>query len=100
MTGTIIIESVTSGIPAIAFGIYSCNCLEGVYSVRTIKECKMVMEEICSGKVKIDTEKVKKYFQAIYDYSYPINVGYFEYDDEKNALEMTKVLVEKIKEKL
>lgn len=92
LTGTIIIESVTKGIPAIAFGNSLYNCLEGVYNVRTYDECKEAIKQICDSEIVIDDSKVKKFFQAIHDYSYPINIGYFEYDDNENAKEMSIIL--------
>lgn len=98
LTGTIIIESITNGIPAIAFGNFAYNCLEGVFEVRTKLECQRAIDSIFSGSFTINQCKVKKYFQMIYDYSRPFNIGYGEYDNDENAFEMSKALGEKLGE--
>ena len=39
---------------------------------------------------------VKCFFQAIYEYSEPINVGYGDYDEIENAKKMTALLCKTI----
>lgn len=92
LTGTVAIESVTSEIPCITFGNFYYNQLEGVYHVRTCQECKEALEHIISANNNIDQEKVKCFFQAIYEYSESINVGYGNYDELENAKKMAVLL--------
>ena len=68
------------------------NQLEGVYHVRTCQECKEALEHIISANNNIDQEKVKCFFQAIYEYSESINVGYGNYDELENAKKMAVLL--------
>ncbi len=92
MTGTVSIESVTSGIPCILFGKSYYNCMEGVFAVRTFAECRRAAASIIHGKAVIDQEKVKRFCAALYAYSSDVNIGYGEYDARENADKMTKML--------
>lgn len=92
LTGTIAVESVTNGIPCILFGQFYYNQMEGVYHVRTYHECKMILDKIAGHEIVIDQNKVKAFFQAIYEYSSPVNVGYEKYDEIENSKSMVDLL--------
>lgn len=98
LTGTIIVEGVVNGIPAISFGLSEYNYMEGVYHVRTVSECRKVVLDIINDRVDIDQEKVKAYFKKLYGYSLPINVGYGDYDEHKNAKLLSTALCRAIME--
>jgi hypothetical protein len=64
LTGTIGFESIVRGKPALCFGYAWYRGCEGVFSVDSLKTLRMEIEKIENGYTP-DTEKVKKYVQAL-----------------------------------
>ena len=62
--GTTAWEGMMRGIPAITFGNWWYNDCDGIFSVRTLDDCKSAMAKILSG-YKPDQNKIRKYLAAL-----------------------------------
>lgn len=68
-TGTIIIESIINGKPALVFGNGGTEKGPGIFKVGSMEECKKALETIQAPDYTIDQKDVRRYFKAFADHS-------------------------------
>lgn len=68
-TGTIIIESIINGKPALVFGSGGTEYAPGVFKVKNAEECSRALREIQSEDFHIDQRDVRRYLKAFADHS-------------------------------
>lgn len=68
-TGTIIIESVMNGKPALVFGDGGTEYGPGMYKIDSVQTCKKAIEEIRKPGFSVDRAAVRRYFKAFADQS-------------------------------
>lgn len=98
-TGTMALESAIMGKPCISFGKFIYNYLDNTLPVRKNDDCKKAVEKVINGDVNISIKDVKIFFKALYEYSEPGNVGYWNYNKVKNAKEVSTSVINDIRRK-
>ncbi len=66
-TGTIIIESIINGKPALVFGNGGTEYGPGIYKVGSKEDCERALEDIRKPDFAIDQSDVRRYFKAFSD---------------------------------
>lgn len=79
-TGTVILEAVINGIPALVFGTIGLDEGPGIYQVGNVEECEAVYKKIFDTDYHIEQREVRNYLKAFEAHSCRA------YPDAKSAL--------------
>lgn len=80
-TGTVMLEAIINGVPAIVFGNSMLNSAEGIYKVQSVEECRRVLQEIKKGSYTVSELKVRNFFKAFGEQTIRMYIYLNEIDD-------------------
>jgi len=82
VTGTAGWEAISMGIPTLVFGYAWYRSCEGAFFVRTLEDCKEVLNEIING-CQISSHRIKAFVNSINKVSIKAQLGLIRFEDER-----------------